>query len=388
MSLPLQFASAFDGDNPASSPCTPRQRISIACYDNTVPAFAAAEIDRLYGHLLSSLSHFMVARDLEGASTYVATQGGTPIAVFLFRREGREVNVISEFITLDQEAVQLFTGYMFARHPELRRIAFNKVRADLQGLPYPFQAVNCTEDVVVDLPDTVEEYGARLGKSTRRNIKRYTSTLQKEFPSYRYQLYVEEEISEQLIRDIVRLNRTRMADKSIVSRIDEEETRWIVDFAKRCGMVGVATIDGRVCCGAIGFRIGQDYFMHVIAHDPQYNDYSLGFLCYYLTICEGIVRRGKRFHLLLGRYEYKYRLLGVTQEFACVDVYRNRWACLRYGARIGRTAYRAAMLKSRLWLLEAERRSDPTSRRVARVVEAARKIKRNGLRALLFRKPA
>jgi hypothetical protein len=54
--------------------------------------------------------------------------------------------------------------------------------------------------------------------------------------------------------------------------------------------------------------------MHVIAHEPAFNDYSSGILCYYHTICEGIVRGGKRFHLLSGRYEYKYRLLGATVE--------------------------------------------------------------------------
>lgn len=380
MGISSQPFRLFDDGASVSDRCRFAEDISIECYDNTVPSFAAKEIDRLYGHLLCSLSNFAVAKDLKGASTFVARRKSVPVAVFLFRRDVREVRVISEFIAVRQDAVALFAQYIFARFAPVKVVSFNKAQTVLRDFPYPCHAVNCTEDVVVDLPETVDEYRARLGKNTRRNIKRYTSTLEKEFPSYRYQLYIGEEISAQDIRDIVHLNRTRMAGKSIVSRIDDEETQWIIDFAKRCGMVGVARIDGRVCGGAIGFRIGENYFMHVIAHDPGYNEYSLGFLCYYLTICEGIQRKGKRFHLLLGRYEYKYRLLGVTQEIARIDIYRDRLACMQYAGRIAYTAYQGRMLEAKQWLLEAERRNDPTSKRVATLVNAARNAKRAMLR--------
>jgi hypothetical protein len=388
MSLLRSPLRRVDNDNAAFDQSSRHGDVTIHCYENAVPSFAEMEIDRLYGHLLCSLSNFAVARDLNGASTYVARKDGVAIAVFLFRRDAHEVKVISEFITLDQDAIHLFADYIFTRYPAVKMVSFSKIHAVLRDIRYPCHAVTCTEDIVVSLPPTVEEYRDRLGKNTRRNIKRYTSSLQKDFPSFRYQVQVGTEISEQHLRDIVQLNRTRMANKSIVSRIDEEETQWIVDFAKRCGIVGIATIDGRVCGGAIGFRIGENYFMHVIAHDPQYNEYSLGFLCYYWTICEGILRGGKRFHLLLGRYEYKYRLLGETQEIANVHIYRNRLVCVRYGGRIVKTAFDAGVLQAKQWLLEAERRNDRPSRLAARMVNILRTVKRAGWRGLILRKSA
>ncbi len=373
--LQAQAATSPDSARAADTPSASGD-IVITCYENEVPAFAGAEIDRLYGHLLCSLSNFRVAKDINEASTYVVRQNGAAITVFLFRREGKEVKVISEFIQLDQATMLLFVDFIFARYPSVKLVSFNKIQAEPSRFSYPCQHVNCTEDIIVALPATVEEYQARLGKNMRRNIKRYHSALQTDFPSYRYRVYVMEEISEQHLRDIIQLNRTRMAGKNIVSRIDEEETQWIVQLAKRCGIVGVATVDGKVCGGAIGFRIGVNYFMHVIAHDPAYNDYSLGILCYYFTICEGIVRGGKHFHLLLGRYEYKYRLLGVTQEIAHVDIYRNRTYWLLYCGRVMKTAVDATLLRVKRWLLEAERRDDAAARLATRMVNVLRAVKR------------
>jgi hypothetical protein len=364
------------GSNPASTRSPDSESVEFLFYENEVPLFAAAEIDRLHGHLLCSVQNFQVAKQLGDASTYVARKGDTVTSILLFKRAGREVTVISEFVKLTGDEIRQFAQHVFTTFESVRMISFRKVQADLHGLPYPYHAVTCTEDFVVMLPPTVKQYQDSVGKNMRRNIKRYTATLEKDFPSYRYDVHVESDIDEQQIRDIIALNRVRMSKKNIVSRIDEEETRWIIDLAKKCGIVGVATIDGRICGGAIGFRIGSNYFMHVIAHDPRYNDYSLGIICYYFTICEGIARGGKRFHLLPGRYEYKFRLLGELQEIAQVDIFRNRAVALMYGKRIAKTACGDYIHRAKVWLLDAERRDDVSSRHAARLVRLLRRLKR------------
>ncbi len=351
----------------------------ISCYENEVPDFCAAEIDRLHGHLLCSFSNFQMSQAIEGASTYVEWTNDIVSNILLFKRTTHEVVVINEFIKLNEETATRFSNYIFKKFKSVRIISFGKVEASLRALPFPHHVVNCTEDFVVTLPATVSEYHTLVGKNMRRNIKRYTSSLEKDFPSYRYEVFVGSKISEQQIRDIVDLNRARMAGKNIESRIDDAETRWIIDLAKKCGIVGVATIDGIVRGGAIGFRIGQNYFMHVIAHDPEYNNYSLGIICYYFTICEGIARGGKRFHLLPGRYEYKYRLLGEIRDISRVDIYRNRITAMRYAGRILRYTCTDAARSGKLWLLEAERRNDFSSRQAAKLVRVLRTLKRERL---------
>lgn len=353
--------------------------VRISRYDDEVPAFAGPEIDRLYGHLYCSPSYFNVANELAGASTYVARKGGDPVAILLYKRLENEVSVISDYVKLDEQEIRRFADYIFDAFKSVKLISFRKLQTELHGLGYPSHAINCTEDMVVSLPTTVKEYEAAVGKNMRRNIKRYTSALVKDFPSYRYQLYLEGEVDEQQIRDIVSLSCMRMKSKNIVPRFTEQETQWIVDFSKKCGIVGVATIDGRVCAGAIGFRMGENCFMHVIAHDVKYNDYSLGILCYYHTICEGIARKAKRFHLLQGRYGYKYRLLAERQDLVHLDIYRSRLHALAQTRRVLKKEFKGRIQLMKQWLLhDVERKDGAAYRLLGKAVTALRTMKRSG----------
>ena len=232
--------------------------------------------------------------------------------------------------------------------------------------------------MIVTLPPTVKEYESAVGKNMRRNIKRYTSALKRDFPTYAFHIFTGQEVREQDIRDIIRLGCLRMESKSITPRYTENETRWVIQLAKQCGLIGVAMIDGRVCAGAIGFRIGENYFMHIIAHDPAYNDYSLGILCYYHTICEGIARGGKRFHLLQGRYGYKHRLLALRHDIQHVDIYRSRLQALAHGQRVIRKAASGHILAIKQWLLHDVERSDSTVLRpIGKAVNVLRQWKRS-----------
>lgn len=356
------------------------ENIAIECHENQVPPFVEAELDQLYGHINSSLSHFRFNRQAREASTYIARIDNRPIAILLFKRDKGTVSVINEMIRIEEEEILRFVNYIFTVYGSVSRVSFSLIHKDIFRLPFPSQQFDFSEDIVLTLPATPQAYSASLGKNMRRNIKRYSDMLARDYPSYRYQVYETEEISEQHVRDIIDLNKIRISGKNIAFGITDEETEWIVRLVKVCGLVGVATVDGRVCGGAIGFRIGANYFMHIIAHDPQYNDYSLGILCYYRTICEGIVRNGKRFHFAWGRYEYKYRLLGVQQDMAHLDIYRTRKDYLLNAGRIAKNAFRTRIRQIKMQLLDTERGTTPLSRMVARAIKILRKLKRFGLR--------
>src|SRR5690606_33235244 len=143
-----------------------------------------------------------------------------------------------------------------------------------------------------------------------------------------------------------------------VSAIDDTEAANIIAFAKRCGLVGVVRIEGRICAGAICYRIGNHYHLRVIGHDPQYNAYGLGMWCCYRTICECIVRGGTQFHFMWGQEEYKYRLLGVQCELAHVVVYRSRARMLVHARAAARTALTGWKVQAHMWMLERLRHKD------------------------------
>jgi hypothetical protein len=69
--------------------------------------------------------------------------------------------------------------------------------------------------------------------------------------------------------------------------------------------------------------------MHVIAHDPAYDDLRLGLLCCALTIEDAITRGCHQFHFLWGRYDYKTRLGGEREALSQVFVFRDLSAFLQ-----------------------------------------------------------
>jgi CelD/BcsL family acetyltransferase involved in cellulose biosynthesis len=337
-------------------------KILISCYENDVPFFLEAELEQLYGSMYSSLAQFRIYSADKDTSTYIVRQDGKAITIFLFQRENNRVQVVNEVIEVSEEEVDRFAAYVFNTFPWAGLITFKAVRTDIRRLRYPFQRFNYLEDIVLSLPDSAEEYLAMLGKNTRRNIKRYTKRLQEKFPSVEYGVCVQDEIDAETIFDIADLNRARMADKSKVSSIDREEAERIYRLARDCGLVGVIKIDGRICAGGISYRIGSNYFLSVIAHDPRYDDYWLGILCCYLTICECIARGGKEFHFLWGRYDYKFTLLGVKRDLDNLAIYRSRTGLLLNMGVAFKIAFKGYLRLATLWLQDAKHRNNFASR--------------------------
>lgn len=360
--------------------------ITISCYENEVPPFVETEMDQLYENLYSSLAQFRIYGAARNASTYVVRKDGKAITIFLFRREKGKVEVINKVIKIDEEDVRRFVNTIFAAFRSVTVISFRAIQTDIQRLPFPYQRFNYLEDIVLTLPGTTEEYLASLGKSTRKTIKRYMSRLKQSFPSFCYEVYEKEEVAEQQIRGVIKMKMARMADKNKVWRIKEEEIERKISLVSVCGLVGVVTIDGRVCAGAISYRIGANYFMAINTYDPEYDDYRLGTLCCYLTICDYIARGGKECHFLWGQDEYKYSLLGVQRDLDYLAVYRSRAHLLLNGDMVLKTACRGYVRQAKLWLRDAKRQDSLISRLAIKSLNLVRRLKRFGPGVLVGRK--
>ncbi|MDF3036262.1 MAG: family N-acetyltransferase [Paucimonas sp.] len=314
--------------------------LTVACYHNDVPDFIDAELQRLYSSIYSSLQQYRVYADDADTSTYILRENGKIASIFLFKKQGNRVRVLNEVVAVSEEDMRRFAMYVFSTFPEISAVFFKAVRTDVRRLPYPFQRANHLEDIVVTLPATVEQYYEKLGKGTKRNMKRHISHLNAQFPDMQFEVQIQEEIDRDTIAAIVAMNRARMAGKNKISLIDDAETERITQLAHQCGLVGAIRINGRICAGAISFRSGSDFFLNVIAHDPSFDQYWLGTLCCYWTVCEAITRSAREFHFLWGRYDYKLMLRGEIRELDNVAIYRSRlavvanfWTALSFAAR-------------------------------------------------------
>jgi hypothetical protein len=351
--------------------------ITIACYENDIPSFVEAELDRLYGSIFTSLPHIRIyGGPLGTIHTYVVRRGTKVITLLMFRREKGKVRVINEVIRLDEAAINRFADYIFATYKAVNVIAFKAIQTHVRRPAFPCQVVNALEDIVLSLPASAQEYLASLGKNTRRNIRRYMEKTKRAFPLFSFQAFEKGAVSEQHVRDIISLNRARMAEKNKESPIDAEETSRIISLVRKCGLVGVATIDGRVCAGAISYRAGNNYFLSILAHDPAYDEYWLGILTCYLTVCECIARGGKEFHFLWGRYEYKFTLLAVQRDLDNLVVYRSPAQQLMNGDLVIRTALDAYRRRAHLWLHDATRRDTALGRFALGALHFGRRLRR------------
>ncbi|MGE5648932.1 MAG: GNAT family N-acetyltransferase [Bacillota bacterium] len=368
------------------------QGIEVTMYSDAVPQFAHEPLDRLYRHLHSSLAYHSVYGNLRGGThTCVLRQGAEIVAVVLFRFDGKRVRVINEQCVFPPAVIDAFARHIFERFPATSVISFPVIDAMPAGLRYPFMGAKCTQDIVLALPASEDQYQAMLGKSTRAYIKRYFNKLKRCFPSVSWTTRDGGAASEDDVRAIIELNRARMAGKYKDSYIDDAEADRILQMVRRCGLVTVMTIDGKVCAGTINYRVADNYFLQVIAHAPAYDDYGLGTLCCYLTICECIARKGAEYHFLWGRYEYKYRLLGVQRDMSHMLVYRSRLHLLRNGAQAARHAWRGRMYEVKNWMEHRARRLDDSSvlnRAAYHGLNSLRNVKRSLDRIRRQRRPA
>lgn len=326
---------------------------SIVRFDNAIPPFAAAELDRLYGNPYASLLQMQIYESVgSDVNTFVAYRDGEVVQLLLYRLCRDRVRVLNEGLKLDSEEIARFCEYVFAEYPGAHVIVFHAIETEehMERLDFPFQRHNCLEDIAMPLPDTIEAYRSGLGKNTRRNVKRYMDRLTKTFPSFRFEAHEGDAIEERHVSDIVACNRSRMAAKQKVSAIDDAETHRIFRMAKACGMVGLAFIDEFVCGGTISYRTGDNYFLYVLAHDPDYDGYWIGILTCYLTICECIKRGGKEFHFLWGRYEYKFTLGATPRNLDHLTVYRSRVRQLRHVRTAVNEVYRDYRRRAEVWL--------------------------------------
>jgi len=235
-------------------------------------------------------------------------------------------------------------------------ISFNALYSLEREPAFPCQRYNCGESIISCLPDTVAEFVASLGSATRKNLRRHRNRLEREFPSFHFSTFVGDAVDEQHVRAIIGFNRIRMAGKGKVSKIDEAWTQWLMGLVRQRGMVTVALIEGRVCGGSVTVRIGDTSVSHVNAHDPYYNDFRLGSICCFQTICESITRGARRFDFLWGEYDYKTAMLGRHAYLYRYVLYRSSLHLARNAGLALREAYAGNLRQLRVQLTSHKRK--------------------------------
>lgn len=336
---------------------------TITCYHNAVPDFVEVALDRLYGNVFSSLNLFRVyGWTPSDTSTYAERDAAGEIAaLLLFQRQGRRVVVKNEGMRVDGDVLNRFAAHLFGEFPEVDVIRLSSVETNLLRSDFPFQRVNRLEDMTMPLPARADDFYAGLGHATRRNIRRLSNKLKREHPEHRFEVHEAEAIESDWVRQLVAFNRARLARKNRRSVIDDPETQAKIAMAHTRGLLGSYWLDGRLVAGALCYRAGDNQFLNILAHDPAYDDYWLGFLCCYNTVRACIERLSPdaarpEFHFLWGRYRYKTLLGAQARDLDDVNLYRSSGAVLRHAGLALETLAQGQRRRFKLWTGESEHR--------------------------------
>jgi hypothetical protein len=324
------------------------KKFSISLHEGEIPESAKSDMERLYRNTFSSVVCHHVAE--KPTNTCIVRIGSDVVDVFLFRVERHTVVVLNSVIRLVPQHVERFLLYVFDYYADVRIVKFVSVRAEAAQSRFPMQRFASSEDIVLALPASVAAYHAQLGKTAVKRFQYYEKKLRKDFPDFRYDVLEGRQIDGHIVAEIIALRAARADARGTESGVDRAEAAWIERAVGMYGFLGIASIDGKLCAGAICTRIDGDFFIHLVAHDSRYDPYSLGILNSYLTVCAAIVRGGNEFHFLWGSGAWKYKLLGVDRRLDDIVIYRSRIDCVRCAGTVMSGWYRdhARRLKRRL----------------------------------------
>lgn len=286
---------------------------------------------RIHGALTSDIEAWVLRRD------------GRITGLWLFRRQGRAARVLNEVASVSVSEVEQFANALFGRYRELDIIELHALHllaepppGDERPAAHPWQRASVSEDFVLALPATIDDWHANLSSRTREKLRQCLRRAQRSEPSLSFRLWNDADISERQVRAVLQMSRARMRAKGRTYGMDAREERRLCALMRERGQLATIEVDGQLRAGLLCTLAGNDVYMHVIAHDPAFDELRLGYLCCVLCIEAAIAQRMHRFHFLWGWYDYKVRLGGkrVTLEHALL--WRSRFAACRHPWRFAR----------------------------------------------------
>ncbi len=336
-------------------------------HEYRVPLPVIDALDRLHGSLYASYRFQRLCEPSVPPHAWVGYRSDEIIGALLFHIDADRVRVMTEMFKLDDEIAVAFCCDVFDRYPFVNEIDFNAISLP-SGLRWLIsQRFAFSENYVLDLPVSVDQYEQSLGKSTRKTLRGYGNRLRRDHPDFKWRCSSASALSRHAQRTLVRqlqdFKRASMAVRGKQAQADTRETAQLLMMAAECGMFGLCTIEGKLCAGSLALKIGDNYVMLLCAADPAFSGYRLGLLACYWSLCDCIREGALQCHLLWGRYRYKEQLLAKPVSLHRLRVYRSRWQMLCNPFGVACMAGRGLMHRCRSWLLnDLPEREDRGSR--------------------------
>jgi len=243
------------------------------------------------------------------------------VDILIFGIKGNTCTCFNSLAYIDQEIMSEFTKSVFVLFPAIRKIG---IKASYSSYEFDKSiTLPKSEDYILKLPKTLDDYNSQLGTKTRKHLKARIAKLQKEFSTVNFVLSYGPEIQKTVIDKIVQFNWDRMKHKGRKSGIDELYKDNMFKFAEHYGCVAYLELDGNIVAGSITTVLNKELFFHVIAHDNDFSKFNVGEVCAYHLIESSINKELETMHFLWGKSEMKRRFQAEPQPLYSYLVFRK-----------------------------------------------------------------
>lgn len=318
-------------------------RLQHIFYEHEIPSEIGRSLENLYQSPFCVTKYFEIFRDARNLNVLVISGGESdPLHILAYVISGKEITVLNELVPIEQEYLQYFSDTVFNRYPAITKVNFNCIKSKIEDLPYHWKLWKRSHDIAIGLPRSFDAYHSSLSKHTRKNIKYYLNRLQK-YDDFAFHISATHEIDPSVISSIIEMNRLRMKSKNIRSGYTSRFEKQIMEFCRHYGVISSISFQGRIAAGTICYEVGDQTYMEIISHHPDFDKDRVGQVCLYLTIRQMIEKGKVSFHMLWGENEYKYRFLGVKHELSFLTVYRSAFAKRADIRKLLRHAYTQAV---------------------------------------------
>jgi hypothetical protein len=246
---------------------------------------------------------------------------GKLVDLLVFGNKKKLAICFNALVSLDSVVLTECLKKLFETYPTVKQI-----KIDASYTEYELEKsilVYKSDDQILLLPATVDEYLSDLGAKTRKHLKARKANLERDFESVKYITKTAAEIDKSVIEKIVQFSRDRVKRKGRNFGIDKTYTDNLYKYSRHYGCVVYLELDGTMVAGCISTIINNEIFVHIIAYNDDFSRYNVGEVCVFDLIQTSINNKLVKFHFLWGFNELKRRLQAKQSPLFSYIVYRN-----------------------------------------------------------------
>ena len=294
--------------------------ISIECFKGLPIEYESFIIEK-YNSFITTCRYIEIYCTNYDINYMLVYKNNVLIEVLIFGNRGCTTTCFNSLVEIDQSIIKEFTRNIFEKYSFIEKI---KIVASYKNYSLKKSILfSMSDDNILNLPSTMDDYYSELGSSTRQHIKNRKVRLLRDYSDVIFVTKFGNEIDEIIIDKIIQLNSDRMKLKGKKSGIDNSYKNRIYKYSQHYGCVSYLEIDGEIVAGCISTILNKGIFIHVIAYDHNFSKNNVGEICVFYLLQTSIEKEISTIHFLWGENELKKRFLAQPHELFSYYIFRK-----------------------------------------------------------------